>query len=39
MSQSQISLNLESLLKLSDSLNASTDEEFILNSALLSFNG
>lgn len=39
MPENQISLNLESLLKLSDSLNASTDDNFILNSALLSMMG
>lgn len=36
---SNISLNLESLLKLSNSLNASKDTNFILNSALLSLMG
>ncbi len=39
MPENQISLNLESLLKLSNSLNSSTDEIFILNSALLSLMG
>lgn len=36
---SHISLNLESLLKLSNSLNSSTDVNYILNSALLSLMG
>ncbi len=39
MAANHISLNLESLLKLSDSLNSTADEKFILNSALLSIMG
>lgn len=34
-----ISINLDSLLKLSNSLNSSTDKDYILNSALLSIMG
>src|SRR5574344_1693821 len=35
----EISINLDSLLKLSNSLNSSTDKDYILNSALLSIMG